>query len=225
MTVLTLSLLLVSCAGGEKGEKGDKGQDGVTPTIEISDDGYWVINGEKTAVKAEGKDGEDATSTPENPQGLDFYLMDNGSYAVAIGNAKYLSKVVIPSTYLDKPVVEIAYDGFKECKNLKEIVIANSITTIGNSAFSYCSSLASVTIGNGVRSIGDDAFWGCLSLTSITIPDGVTSIGDYAFYNCPSLTDVYYAGSEADFAKIKIYDSGNYALTSATIHYNYTPKS
>ena len=118
MTVLALSLLLVSCAGGEKG---DKGQDGVTPTIEISDDGYWVINGEKTAVKAEGKDGEDATSTPENPQGLDFYLMDNGSYAVAIGNAKYLSKVVIPSTYLGKPVVEIAYDGFKECKNGKHL--------------------------------------------------------------------------------------------------------
>jgi len=30
-----------------------------TPTISISSDGYWVINGEKTAVKAEGKDGKD----------------------------------------------------------------------------------------------------------------------------------------------------------------------
>ena len=36
---------------GEKGDKGDTGadgQDGVTPTIEISNDGYWVINGVKT---------------------------------------------------------------------------------------------------------------------------------------------------------------------------------
>ena len=26
-----------------------------TPTIEISEDGYWVINGEKTDVKASGE--------------------------------------------------------------------------------------------------------------------------------------------------------------------------
>lgn len=29
------------------------------PTLEISDDGYWVINGEQTDVKAEGADGKD----------------------------------------------------------------------------------------------------------------------------------------------------------------------
>ncbi len=32
--------------------KGENGQDGTTPTIEISEDGYWVINGEKTNVFA-----------------------------------------------------------------------------------------------------------------------------------------------------------------------------
>lgn len=34
-----------------------QGQSGNTPTITISDDGYWVINGEKTTTKAEGKEG------------------------------------------------------------------------------------------------------------------------------------------------------------------------
>ena len=34
---------------GEKGEKGENGLDGITPTISISDDGYWVINGVKTS--------------------------------------------------------------------------------------------------------------------------------------------------------------------------------
>ena len=33
---------------GDRGEKGDKGE----PTIEISEDGYWVINGTKTEYKA-----------------------------------------------------------------------------------------------------------------------------------------------------------------------------
>lgn len=34
-----------------------QGQSGNTPTITISDDGYWVINGEKTTTKAEGTEG------------------------------------------------------------------------------------------------------------------------------------------------------------------------
>ncbi len=38
--------------------KGDPGQDGVTPTVSISEDGYWVINGEKTDVKAQGDKGD-----------------------------------------------------------------------------------------------------------------------------------------------------------------------
>ena len=60
---------------GEKGEKGDKGQDGqdgITPTIDISDDGFWVINGVKTYYKAiiDGGDngnngGEGVEETPE----------------------------------------------------------------------------------------------------------------------------------------------------------------
>ncbi len=66
-----------------------------------------------------------------------------------------------------------------------DLVIPNSVTSIGGWAFYGCSCLTSVTIGNGVTSIGNYAFYGCSSLTSITIPNSVTSIGDYAFYNCP----------------------------------------
>lgn len=43
---------------GEDGKDGKDGKDGATPTIEISDDGYWVINKEKTNVKAKGTDGK-----------------------------------------------------------------------------------------------------------------------------------------------------------------------
>ena len=38
-----------------------KGEDGVTPVVTINEDGYWVINGEATDVKAEGQDGENGT--------------------------------------------------------------------------------------------------------------------------------------------------------------------
>ena len=46
-------------------------------------------------------------------------------------------------------------------------------------------------IPDSVTSIGDYAFSGCAGLTSVTIPDSVTSIGDGAFYNCYRLIEVY----------------------------------
>ena len=78
------------------------------------------------------------------------------------------------------------------------------------------------TIPEGVTSIDKYAFQYCISLTSITIPEGVTSIGNGAFYDCHSLTDVYYSGSEYDWAKISIGGINSY-LTNATIHYNNLP--
>lgn len=47
-----------SGAQGEKGKDGKDGDDGESPTITISDDGYWVINGVKSNVKATGEEGQ-----------------------------------------------------------------------------------------------------------------------------------------------------------------------
>ena len=55
-------------------------------------------------------------------------------------------------------------------EEITELIIPDSVTSIGDFAFSGCTGLTSVTIPDSVASIGDFAFYGCSGLTSITIP-------------------------------------------------------
>ena len=73
----------------------------------------------------------------------------------------------------------------KECYSIKE-----GVRIICDKAFSMCSSLAEVVIPNSVTSIGGGAFFECTSLISIFIPDSVTSIGNGAFSYCETLINI-----------------------------------
>ena len=73
----------------------------------------------------------------------------------------------------------------KECYSIKE-----GVRIICDKAFSMCSSLAEVVIPNSVTSIGGGAFLKCTSLISIFIPDSVTSIGNGAFSYCETLINI-----------------------------------
>ena len=50
---------------------------------------------------------------------------------------------------------------------VKDLVIPNNVTSIGDNAFDSCSKLTSITIPNSVKSIGANAFKGCRQLYSI----------------------------------------------------------
>ena len=97
-------------------------------------------------------------------------------------------------------------------KNIKNIVIGEGVSSIGNNAFYVCDDdgltfanifssgsnlddnftnycgVMSVSIPNSVISIGRHAFRNCRNLTSIVIPNSVLTIGSSAFSDCRSLT-------------------------------------
>ena len=73
---------------------------------------------------------------------------------------------------------------------VKEYIIGNSVTSIGNYAFGECTGMTSITIPESVTSIGQYAFYRCRGITSITISKNLTSIGLCAFAACGGLTSI-----------------------------------
>ena len=113
----------------------------------------------------------------------------SGAYSVKVGTriicdnaftwCRSLSDIVIPDS-----VTSIGIGAFFNCSSLSNIVIPDSVTSIGGAAFLTCRSLSSIVIPDSVTSIGDSVFRGCSSLSEIVIPSSVTSIGDWTFNGC-----------------------------------------
>ena len=75
-------------------------------------------------------------------------------------------------TYIVKDGTKvICFEAFGGCLFLQQIVIPNSVTSIGQEAF-ICSSLEQITISNSSTVIGKWPFYGCDSLKKIIIPEG-----------------------------------------------------
>lgn len=112
-----------------------------------------------------------------------------GKKVVAIKQRCFIWKNIVDVEIPDS-VTSIGTEAFQNCGNLKSIVIPDSVTDLGYGAFHSCGKLESVTIRGRVDIIDDRTFESCISLKSIIIPDGVTRIGAWAFYYCENLVSV-----------------------------------
>jgi len=123
-------------------------------------------------------------------QGLDFDLINGGKeYGVKACNTD-LTSVIIPKEHKNKPVTFILTEAFKDNKEIKQIIIPESVVNIENRAFSGCKGLTNITLPESLVNIGDGVFHGCNNLINITIPINVTSIGSNTFENCSSLDSI-----------------------------------
>ena len=145
--------------------------------------------------------------------GISFY--DYWDNPLGIAGHLYLNGEEVKDLVIPNSVTSIGGGVFYGCRGLTSVTIPNSVTSIGNYAFSYCSSLTSVTIPNSVTSIGRSAFSGCSGLTSVNIPNSVTSIGDGAFYGCSGFTSVTIGNSVTSIGDEAF--RGCSGLTSVTI--------
>ncbi len=163
LVLLACVLVLTGC---DEEEKPNDTNDDITDDNDVNDNGnndkhtHTFVNGFCSC----------GTANLSESEGLAYELSEDGkSYMVTgIGNCTD-TVIIIPSTYNELPVSEIAYEAFKDCTHVTSITIPDSIT-----------------------SINARAFYGCTGITEITIPKSVTSIGTQIFYKASNLHTVYY---------------------------------
>ena len=120
-----------------------------------------------------------------NISGLNYLMLYNSSSKNLYLNNELVTNLVIPDS-----ITSIGDGAFHGCSSLTSVEIPDSVTSIGKWVFANCTSLTSIEIPDSVTSIGNCVFEGCNSLTSVEILDSVISIGDQAFRYCSSLTSI-----------------------------------
>ncbi len=82
---------------------------------------------------------------------------------------------------------------YDEREKIKELILSDGVTGIGDYAFEGCKELNTVTLANTVTSIGKNAFTQCTGVSEIDL-GGITEIAEHAFEKS-GLTEVRISGS------------------------------
>ena len=156
--------------------------------------------------------------------GIKYNIITKGNVATVIANdTKYKGNVIIPDEIIYNNnayiVTEIGREAFRECTELTNVELPNTIANIGYNAF-YKTALKDIIIPNSVTNIDSRAFFECTGLTTIEIPNSVTKIGSYAFCWCYGLTSITIGNGLTSIGS-NAFESCN-KLTSITIPNNVT---
>ena len=113
------------------------------------------------------------------------------------------SNSVIPTKVNGKKITTIGDYAFAY-KTVSNLVIPDTIETIGNSAFEKCQGITTLNLPKSVKNLGANAFSGT-DIARVTIPTTVVSIGEKAF---AELKNLEYVEFEIES------DNGGYGLQS-----------
>lgn len=175
------------------------------------------INEESTELFREIAEDSLKRSTTTSENDFEYKVLDDGTIELT----KYIgagTEVYIPAEIDGKSVTSIAETTFLEnCSKLTNIVIPNSVTSVGTSPFWRCCNLTSLTVPgnllvneslfvstklNNVIITGDvssnvEETFDVLDAGSVavTFDEGTSKICDKAFYNCKALKAINISGS------------------------------
>ena len=173
-----------------------------------------TFSAEKLVIPAVSPDGEAVTSIPE------YAFMGNTT----------LTSVTIPAS-----VTSFGQFAFYNCESLTETIYEGTLaewcaitfeTSTSNPTY-YSRGLTiggelivNLIIPEGVTSIGAFAFCRCSTIRTVSIPVDVTVIGEGAFRVCNRLRNIFYHGTEEQWAEIVKESNWNLSTGSYTLLYH-----
>ena len=126
---------------------------------------------------------------PMASSGRNGYLRYAKLY-VASDTENPIEDLVIPNS-----LTSIGIDAFYEACTLKSVKIPNSVTSIARYAFKNAKFLTSIEIPGSISTIDDYTFEGCTGLQSLKLNEGLLQIGTSAFKDCSNLKAVTFPAS------------------------------
>ncbi|WP_294411284.1 leucine-rich repeat domain-containing protein [uncultured Ruminococcus sp.] len=129
----------------------------------------------------------------------------NGKRIIGIGEEAFRNCSAITTLEITDGIEYIENGAFADCKNLKNVILPESIKRIGSiensnkkwdinkrtGVFQYCTNLESIILPSiYIKEIRNSTFSGCNSLKKIELPEKITEIGSFAFSHCKSLNEI-----------------------------------
>ncbi len=148
--------------------KNIKGDVIIPETVEDNGKYYTVVEIGSNAINNNSNRSNNAPTTIKMPSTI---TKIDGS---AFNNNWSLTQIEIPAS-----VEDIGDWAFQWCGRVTKVTFeeGSKLKTIGQSAFSSCKQVKEFVVPEGVTTIMADAFGGCDALESLVIPSTVTSIG------------------------------------------------
>ena len=149
---------------------------------------------------------------PESDFTYEYYSDDIIEGAIITAYSGKETKIIIPETLGELPVIELSPSTFKKNEKITYIKLPSSLIFLSGDSFELCSNLTEISVSehnpyfvsiDGViyykntdensKNFGDPISLTCFPAGkggSFTIPYGVETIGAYAFRHCYNLTEI-----------------------------------
>lgn len=150
------------------------------------------------------KDDEEPLIYTEND--IKYYIL-NDEAILMYCNREKSGDLIIPERVCGYPVTKINDAAFRDCKEIYNVTLPDTISYLGESAFKGCLGLENINIPKNVTQISHMCFCECISLKEIHFSDLLKCIGDYAFRGT-GITEI------TDFANVEQIGYGAFEYSS-----------
>ena len=167
----------------------------------------------RLVVEGNGPIGDLATAEGTNITSAFGWMLQSAMYMKGATNTcimPYVKELIICDG-----ITSIGNYAFCGASGLEKLSIANTVTNIGNFAFLYDVNLENVKLPNKIENIGHNAFRET-KIQNITIPNSVKKLSGFIFTNCGNLTRIKFLPT--DMTGIDVNKSIFYDIKNCTIY-------